>query len=430
MHKRVLMIAFHYPPALASGTHRTLSFSRDLPEFGWEPIVLTAHPRVHERLDPAQEEEIPPDIRVHRVFALDAKRHLAIRGRYLRLTAWPDRWSSWYPAAVLRGLQLILQYRPQVIWSTYPIPTTLLIARTLHRLTGLPWVADLRDPLVTGQYPSDPALKKSFTNLERKTLQRCTRITVSTPGLQRFLTARHPEIDPDKWALIFNGYDERSFKRCDHLARPLLPNPAPLTLVHGGTLYTGSDERNPGPFFNVLAQLRQQRLIGAPQENSPTCIGLNIVLRATAHDEIIQAMLRKRHLTDLVTIAPPLPYHAVIQEMFQADGLLMFQGEGFDHLIPAKLFEYLRTRRPILALTGEHGDSARILRDAGLSSSITSLHDEALMAPALLAFLNDLRTGKAKLPDPQRVAGYSRRLQAKNLADLFDQLVPAAHRER
>lgn len=423
--KRVLMIAFHYPPALASGTHRALSFTRDLPEFGWEPIVLTTRAQAHERIDPAQEEEIPPDIRVQRVFALDAGRHLAIRGRYARLTAWPDRWSSWYPGAVIQGLRLILKHRPQVIWSTYPIPTTLLIARTLHRLTGIPWVADLRDPLVTGQHPTDPALKRTFANLERKTIQRCTRIAVTTPGLHRFLSTRYPEIPAEKWEIILNGYDERIFRRCDALSRPLLPNPEPLTLVHGGTLYTGGDERNPGAFLNVLAELRRLGAIGSPDENGPECIGLRIILRATAHDEIIQAMIRKRGLSDMVVTAPALPYLQAIQEMFQVDGLLLFQGEGFDHLIPAKLFEYLRARRPILALTGQHGDSARILRQAGLES-ITSLNDETALQAALVPFLKHLRAGTPQLPDPTVVAGFSRRLQAHKLATLFDQLLPAS----
>ncbi|MBF0417882.1 MAG: glycosyltransferase [Magnetococcales bacterium] len=423
MNKRVLMIAFHYPPALASGTHRALSFSRDLPEFGWEPIILTTHPRTHERIDPARMEEIPPDIRVQRVWALDAGRHLAFRGRYARLTAWPDRWSSWYPGAVLQGLRLILKHRPQVIWSTYPIPTALLIARTLHRLTGIPWVTDLRDPLVTGQHPTDPSLKKAFARLEKMSIHLCTRIAVTTPGLQRFLSTRYPEIPAEKWAIILNGFDEKSFRRCDPLSKPLLPNQEPLTLVHGGTLYTGGDERNPGAFLNVLEALRRQGMIGSHDENRTDRIGLRIILRATAHDEIIQAMIKKRGLSDMVATAPALPYLQAIQEMFQVDGLLLFQGEGFDHLIPAKLFEYLRARRPILALTGAHGDSARILREAGLAS-ITSLNDETAIEAALIPFLQQLRAGTPQLPDPTVVASYSRRLQAQKLAELFNQLAP------
>ncbi|NGZ07248.1 MAG: glycosyltransferase family 4 protein [Magnetococcales bacterium] len=422
---RVLMIAFHYPPALASGTQRTLSFSRDLPGFGWEPLILTTHALAHERIDTAQLDEIPPDILVQRALALDAARHLSIRGRYTRLTAWPDRWASWFPDAVLRGLYIILRHRPRLIWSTYPIPTALMIAHTLHRLTGLPWVADLRDPLVTGHHPRDPGLKKTFANLERKTVLNCTRIVVSTPGLKRFLSTRYPEPPADKWVMLPNGFDEKIFRRMDRLRRPSSPNPGPLTLVHGGTLYTGNAERNPGPLLNVVQQLRKQGVIGAPEENGPERIGLRILLRATSHDDLINAMIRKRALSDMVATAPPLPYLQALEEMFLADGLLLFQGESFNHLIPAKLFEYLRANRPILALIGAQGDSAHILRETGLHAMVP-LEDEAAILPGFLDFLHQLRHGTAQLPDQNVVTGYSRRIQAKRLAATFDELTGAA----
>ncbi|MBF0427883.1 MAG: glycosyltransferase [Magnetococcales bacterium] len=415
------MIAFHYPPALASGTHRALSFSSDLPEFGWEPILLTAHPRVYDKTDAKLLEDIPPDILVKRAFALNAARHLAIKGRYSRLTAWPDRWASWYLGAVPMGLYLILRYRPQILWTTYPIPTALQIGAVLHRLTGLPWIADLRDPLVSGQHPHDPALKETFQKIERKTILRSTRIVVSTPGLQRFLAARYPEMPQEKWSLLPNGFDEKSFRRFESLYKETKASQETLTLVHSGTLYTGMDERNPAPFLNTLVQLRAQGAISAPGEPLPDGIPLRIILRATGHDPMINAMITKRDLSDIVTTAPPLPYQQAIQEMYQVDGLLLFQGEGFNHLIPAKLFEYLRTFRPIFALTGEQGDSAHILKEAGLYT-IAPLGDETAIMTAFMAFLQQIRSGQPQLPNKEVVSGYSRRLQAKRLATLFDEV--------
>ncbi|MBF0342224.1 MAG: glycosyltransferase, partial [Magnetococcales bacterium] len=190
---------------------------------------------------------------------------------------------------------------------------------------------------------------------------------------------------------------------------------------HCGTLYTGGEERNPGPLLNVLAGLAKQGIIGAPEENSPQCIGLQIILRATSHDDIINAMIRKRGLGRIVTTAPPLPYPQTLQEMFQADGLLLFQGESFNHLIPAKLFEYLRANRPVFALTGAQGDSARILHQAGLRT-IVPLEEESSIRVEFLDFLEQLRAGSAPLPDKTVVTGYSRRIQARRLADLFDSL--------
>ncbi|MBF0181500.1 MAG: glycosyltransferase [Magnetococcales bacterium] len=418
--QRVLMVAFHYPPALASGTRRTLSFSCDLPEFGWEPILLTAHPRAHERRDPDQLAEIPPDIRVTRAFALDAARHLAFRRRYSRLTAWPDRWASWWLGAVPAGLYLIRRYRPRVLWTTYPIPTALGIGLTLARLSGLPWVIDLRDPLVTSQHPP-PELRESYLRLERKAVERCTRIVVSTPGLQRFLAARYPHVPPEKWTVLPNGFDERIFRALVSPARVGRPNPEPLTLVHGGTLYIGDNERNPAPFLRALAALRDRGEVGPPHANSPRCIGLTVILRATSQDQAIDAMIRKYDLTGMVVTAPAIPYRESIRESGAVDGLLLFQGEAYNHLIPAKLFEYLRACRPIFAMTGAEGDSARILRETGLEPA-AALEDAAAIQPALLQFLQRIRAGQAPLPDAAAVANYSRRLQAKKLATLFEEV--------
>ena len=84
--RKLLMVAFHYPPIRgSSGVHRTLKFSRYLPSLGWQPIVLTAHPRAYASVGDEQLSEIPAEVPVERAFALDTARHLSIRGAYVRL---------------------------------------------------------------------------------------------------------------------------------------------------------------------------------------------------------------------------------------------------------------------------------------------------------------------------------------------------------
>ena len=136
------MIAFHYPPLRgSSGIQRTLSFSRDLPDHGWEPIVLSAHPRAYESSGDDQLKDIPSGVPVYRPFALDTARHLAVRGRYLKALAIPDRWSSWRWGAIPCGARILKEHRPDVIWSTFPIATAHVIGRSLHARSGKPWVA-------------------------------------------------------------------------------------------------------------------------------------------------------------------------------------------------------------------------------------------------------------------------------------------------
>ena len=153
------MVAYHFPPLRgSSGIQRTLRFCRYLPDFGWTPLVLTASERAYEDIDDNSRVEIPQGLVVRRAFALNTARQLSFGGRYPTLLAVPDRWVSWLAGGVLAGLAMIRRARPSVIFSTYPIATAHLIGLALHRLTGLPWVADFRDPMAQEGYPADPRI--------------------------------------------------------------------------------------------------------------------------------------------------------------------------------------------------------------------------------------------------------------------------------
>jgi glycosyltransferase involved in cell wall biosynthesis len=152
---------------------------------------------------------------------------------------------------------------------------------------------------------------------------------------------RYPEIPASRWAVIANGYDEENFRRVEQgmVARP--PGQRPLTLVHSGVLYPS--ERDPSAFFGALADLKRTGLVSAAQ--------LQIVLRATGQDDYHRRLIETYGVQDLVTLAPVIAYEAALREMLEADGLLLFQGANCDHQIPAKIYEYLRVQRPLLALT-------------------------------------------------------------------------------
>ncbi|CAM5468676.1 hypothetical protein RLIN73S_06233 [Rhodanobacter lindaniclasticus] len=173
MDKSVLMIAFHFPPAAMSSGHlRTLGFARHLPTSGWKPIVLSARALAYPRSMPVADGLIPKDCQVERAFALDVSRHLAIAGKYPGFLAQPDRWASWWPAAVASGLRLIRRHHVKAIWSTYPIMTAHCVAHTLSRLTRLPWIADFRDPVSTSVEPGNPYSFASQHRWERRVLSK------------------------------------------------------------------------------------------------------------------------------------------------------------------------------------------------------------------------------------------------------------------
>lgn len=410
--KRVLMVAFHFPPQRgSSGLQRTLQFVRNLPELGWEPLVLSAAARAYEDAGDEQLAAIPPATWVRRAFALDTARHLAWRGRYLGWMALPDRWASWVLGALPAGLAAIRRARPALIWSTYPIASAHLIGLLLHRLSGLPWVADLRDPMVDAVHPAGRARRACALWIERQTLLHCTRAVCTTEGAARSYRARYPELPPERLCVIENGYDEATFAAAGAL--PALPLPAgrPLVLLHSGIVY--EVERDPSCLFEALGALRAEGRIGPDT--------LRLVLRAPVTDEWLRALARRHGIADMVAIEPALPYREALREMLCADALLLLQAANCNDQVPAKLYEYLRAARPILALTDAAGDTAATLRAAGVDT-IGPLDSTVGIKQALLRFLALVAAGRAPLASAETVGRHERRAHARQLARLFDEV--------
>jgi len=412
--KRVLMVAFHFPPLHgSSGIQRTLKFVQYLPAAGWQPLVLSAHRRAYGATSAGQLAQIPPGVPVRRAFALDAARHLALRGRYPRWLALPDRWAAWCLGAVPSGLALIRRHRPAVLWSTYPIATALLATLLLHKLSGLPWVIDLRDPMLDEYIPADPPTRRVIAWLERQCLRHCSAIVCTTPGTIRTYRARYPELPAARFHLIENAYDEENFRSAALAAAPARAA-GPLRLLHSGTIYP--QEREPDSLFAALAALQEAGQVCAQR--------LQVVLRASGHEAHLAQLIARHGIGGLVQLAPPLPYEAALAEMLAADGLLVLQARMCNAQVPAKLYEYLRAGRPILALTDAAGDTAALLRAAGINT-MAPLDQPAAIITTLLEFMQLCATGQAPRPDPAIVAGHSRQARSAQLAALLDDLLPA-----
>jgi hypothetical protein len=406
------MVAYHFPPmSVSSGIQRTLRFAQYLPEFNWEPLVLTAHPRAYSGVLAASLAEVPPHLHVRRAFALDTARHLSLRGAYPQWLALPDRWWSWWIGAVPAGLRLIRKLRPDVLWSTYPIATAHLIAYTLHRLTGIRWVADFRDPMVEPGYPSNSLERAAYERIERATLKHCERAVFASPGALRLCAVRHPDVPQSRLAIIENGYDEASFVAVDQATNHGRSGGGPLTLVHSGTVY--ASERDPRPFFAALSELCGNGTIRDGQ--------LKVVLRATGNDDYLRGLIARYGIGGIVALEPSLPYRAALSEMIAADGLLVLQAANCNNQVPAKLYEYLRARRPILALTDPGGDTATVLRNAGIDT-IARLDSQDEIARLLVRFLELLRLQHAPVAQEATIAAASRRWRTKELASLLDAL--------
>jgi glycosyltransferase involved in cell wall biosynthesis len=404
--KTALIVAFHFPPYSAgSGILRILKFCRYLPEFGWQPIVLTANTRAYEHVDTTLLRDVPLLTPVTRAFALDTQRHLSIKGRYMRWMALPDRWASWLPQAVATGFFLIRKKRADAILTTYPIATAVLIGFILHKLTGTPWVVDFRDSMTEDFYPRDPLARRVAQWIERKAVKHASLLIFTARSTLEMYRKRYPSLSAEKCQVISNGYDEEDFRWLTP-RRSIKCNPlAPVRLLHLGLIYPS--ERDPRPFFRAISNLKKNGQIAAQN--------LQINLRASGSEDLYTQILHDLEIHDIIHLLPPIPYPEALAEAAASEGLLLFQAANCDHQIPAKAYEYLRLGKPILALTSATGDTAALLRDTG-GATILDIADEEAIFLALPDFLAAVRKAEHPVADLTRVQRYTRRSQAQALA--------------
>jgi glycosyltransferase involved in cell wall biosynthesis len=413
MSRRLLVIAYHFPPIQgSSGIHRTLAFAKFLREFGWEVTVLTVHTRAFQNYRAENLRMIPDHVDVVRANAWDTARHFSIGGWYPRMLALPDRWRSWIPAGVLAGRRIVRKLQPTALFSTFPIASAHEIALRLHESTGLPWIADFRDPMAQDGYPPDPAVWESYAKIERRVFERADRITVTTDGTAQYYAARYPAIAGAKIRVIENGFDPDAFASASpSVASERKPN-GRLLLLHSGIVYP--TDRDPEPFLKALARLHREGHVGSDN--------LEVRFRASGYQDRYQQMIDRMALQGFVNLAPSLPYDQATEEMQRADALLVFQARTCNRQIPAKLYEYFYAGRPILAMTDPAGDTGRLLTRMNVSG-IAPLEETDSIYAMLREALERVRSGEYAVPDAADVAKLSRRARTQELAQLLDEMV-------
>lgn len=392
---------------------RTLKFSRYLLQFGWTPVVLTAPGTVYPSTDPTLLAEVPPEVEVHRAWCADATRLFSVAGRYPGLVAIPDRYSTWWLPGVIAGCRLIKSRGCTAIFSTSPLPTAHLIAMTCKRLCGTPWVADFRDPWIEDrQYSGFSASRDALERrLERGVLRSADRVTATTPQLRNELLARHSNLDPERVAVIPNGYDEEDFAEL-----PPAGSPPAFDLVHTGLVTDAY--RSPIPLLRAVRQLIGDASI--PEDRiAITFYGGGAYLSSAPFMDAVTTL----GLTRVVHVHDRVPYAQSLEKIRSAAILLLLQGgRDTSTLIPAKAFEYIRAGRPILALTEPDGATADLVvtSDAG---RVVKLEDVEGIKDGLLAFYREFLSGTLRGGSLDKLsAQYSRRGGTRVLAGLLNQV--------
>lgn len=413
--KSALLISFPFPPIQgSSGYQRILAFSRYLADFGWKCTVLTVHPRVY--LDTSKDNLalIPSRVRVMRPFALDSMRDLSFRGKYLGIFGIPDRWQSWIITGLITGIYSIVRHRHKVILSTYPIASAHCIAWLLHCLTGIPWIADFRDPMAQNTWPETERERRIYAWIERRIFRNAFAVIMTTEATKRFYQDKYPQYSCKFFNVIPNGYDESSFKGLDvkSLSRNQATIKRKIVLLHSGSL--SRRDRDPTNLFIAIRALVDKGML--PND------GLIVKLRASGSNSDINDLIEEYKLAGIVTLEESVSYPEAIREMCSVDGLLLLQGETCNRQIPAKLYEYLYTRKPIFAMTHPDGDTEGLLRQIGYAT-IVNIDDSDSVRSGLHRYLNRIHADNLSLIPDDVVEKYSRRYGTKILAELFDNAI-------
>lgn len=412
----IFYVAFHYPPVLgSSGVHRTLAFTRHLDDQGWAVRVLTASTKAYHKWSEEQFSFIPKNVEVIRAYARDASRHFSWRGKYASIMSVPDYWQSWIFGGVFSGLVSVLKNRPDVIVSTYPIASAHIIGYTLHRLTGVPWVADLRDPMAQADYPVDPLKKRVFEWIERKIVKHCKFVMLTAPGAKTLYENRFPGKSDGFWQVVPNGFDGEIFARVkashDSSVKPECGQ-KPYVVLHSGLIYPS--ERDPTQLFEALAELKRQGLVHKQM--------FQLRLRATGHDALFQKQVELLDIADLVDFEPSIPYMSALEEMLSVDGLLLLQADNCNYQVPAKAYEYIRAQKPVLALTPRNGDTGILLANTKVAE-LAPLDDKVRIKEALMKFLGKIDGGEFVNMSDENIERYSRKYQALEFEALLKKIV-------
>jgi len=396
------MISYPFPPNASAGAVRSERFARYLEELGWKVNVITIKPR-SDLSGYNNSQYFVPNMNIHATSTLDpwlwlreksAKKLIlrGIRSVLMRLFSFPDHMLLWLPFALKRALSIYRKEKFNAIYTTSPPHSTHLIGLILSKLTGIPLLADFRDPWTLNAYRGnsgfDKLLMKIEKIMEKAVYVNSSVILANTKANRKNMLKTFSFIKKNKVVYLPNGweeftenniYDDKKNKQ--------------LTIVHAGTFYP---KFKPYALFYALSAWRKG-------EYSKTILPLNKgdiqIILLGAKDETTKKLIMELGLEEFVIIKPWVAQAEARKYMCQADLLLASLGTGKESstYVPSKLFEYMAAKRPVIGFFYE-GESASLINETGIGVVFTK--DEP---DAIIMYLHEMIKAKENgLPVPYR----------------------------
>lgn len=421
--KSILVISYYYAPTENPGTRRVEAFVRYLPQYGYRPVVLTTSSygalandeerlvfrapdmmdvgrwlarRVRRAQPAALGERLPP------ILTPDSR-----LTRVLEKTLIPDVHIGWLPGAVLRGRQLLRAGTFRALFSSSLPLSVHLVALALKRLSGFPWIADFRDGWTFE--PPDPATLSSPARLrieralERAVVLGVDRVVTVNQVLADDLRRRYPTANV---GVVSNGYDSAEIATL----RPHTKGKR-LRIVHTGALARSRSHTRVSGLLAALDRLQQTR--SSVLTDLETCFIGNL---GTTERKALAC----NGCQSYITVEGPIPHRETLQRQVEADVLLLITAPNAASVTTSKLFEYLASGRPILALTGR---SAAALVEEFNAGIVVAPDDVDGICRALEWFYDRWRANDLPTRVDPRVQRFDRRNLTGELAKVFDTLI-------
>ncbi|MBN2005340.1 MAG: glycosyltransferase [Anaerolineae bacterium] len=408
MNRYALLIAYAFPPAGGPGVQRMLKFAKYLPEFDWQPVILTAAAESYLVYDATLMRDVADTTPIYRVANPDVNRLRPAanrRGLGRVLSALnvalmlPDANLFWARKARATAQEIIGKYQPKVMLSSCPPASAHMLALWIHQHFAIPWIADFRDPWSENvQTPYYPGYRTLNRRMEKRVLDHCQHVTtVSPPLVEMFqrLCGRAPHV-----TLIENGYDESDVA--------LLP---PSQTERFTILYTGtfSRLRRPDTFVEAITQLVANHQIPI---------------------ESLRVAMAGKNIADYIPDSPPfenLGYlsHTALNALRQdSDVLLLILDDSLASRgnYSAKLFEYLACNRPTLCITHPENVAAQLITRAKAGQVVNPNPDE--IAQVILTYYHAWKSRAfSHAPDWDVIHQFTRRSLTQRLVHTFERVI-------
>jgi glycosyltransferase involved in cell wall biosynthesis len=448
---KVLVVSYFFPPAGNVGVHRTLRFLKWLPEFGWQPVVLTPRNAKVPNLESSLLEKISPDLPIVRTSSFEAlnygtslaggrPRHLpgVLQKLCIELPrdAWkylsvPDEKLGWVPFATRVGRRVIAEHGISAIYVTGKPFSSYFIGDALARRTGIPWIMDLRDLWTLNQrlHPTTVLHGRVESRLESRFVHSAAAVIANTPGNRDDFIVNFPDCRPEKFVTITNGFDADDF---EHLPRDKYDK---FTIGYSGTFYF-ADDRPPGLYRRLLGFDRKRselydtyspkflfRALVELFAETPGMRARTEIVFTGPGCEKIRALVDEFGLADNVKLCGWIEYRESLAMLSRSHLLVLALSRGSESAgwIPSKLYQYLGAGSPILALVPP-GDVADIVRDTNSGQAVEPDNVPAIKSALRAAFAEFAAGSSSFAPDAAAVARYEGRQLTEQLAGCLDRI--------